>query len=247
MGERELGVKLRSRWLTKLAAWLLVGGFRVLFATCRKVHLAPEVRLTLNSREAETHPESFILSIWHDALIIPTFAATPASRRRACCLVSRHQDGSYLADAMAILGYSTVRGSSHRGGAAALKQLLDETAGKHIVITPDGPRGPRRELKPGVVYLAAQTGRRICACAYTCRRGWRLQGSWTDMLIPLPFTTIYLLTSAPIGIPAELSREQLHEQMAIVQSEMDRLDADAERVRRGEAIAQRSQSERRAA
>ncbi len=240
-------MKLRSRWLTKLAAWLLVGGFRLLFATCRKVHLAPELRLTLNSREAESHPESFILSIWHDALIIPTFAASPASRRRACCLVSRHQDGSYLADAMAILGYSTVRGSSHRGGAAALKQLLDETAGKHLVITPDGPRGPRRELKPGVVYLAAQTGRRVCACAYTCRRGWRVQGSWTDMLIPLPFTTVYLLTSAPISIPSELAREQLHEHIAVVQAAMDRLDADAECIRRGEALTAPQQSVRRAA
>ncbi|OYW24520.1 MAG: hypothetical protein B7Z55_01950 [Planctomycetales bacterium 12-60-4] len=137
---------------------------------------------------------------------------------------------------MAILGYSTVRGSSHRGGPAALKQLLDDTAGKHIVITPDGPRGPRRELKAGVVYLASQTGRRICACAYTCRRGWRIQGSWTDMLIPLPFTTVYLIISEPISIPPDLSREQLHEYIGIVQAEMDQLDADAERIRRGEPV-----------
>ncbi len=231
-------MKIRSRWLTKLAARTMVTGFRLLFSTCRQVHVAPEQRLTLSSPEAATHEECFILCAWHDALVIPTFASSARLRQRTCCLVSKHQDGSYLADSMAILGYSTVRGSSSRGGAEAIKQLLEDTAGKHIVITPDGPRGPRRELKVGAVYLASQTGRRICPAAYACRSGWRVKGSWTDMLIPKPFTTIYLLTGAPVTVPSDLSRDQLHEYVQIVQAEMDRLQTAVDEMARGERAAE---------
>jgi lysophospholipid acyltransferase (LPLAT)-like uncharacterized protein len=228
-------VKIRSRWLTAIAAWGSVMLCRSLLATCRKVHIAPEPRLRLDSALDDSDPERFILCVWHDALLIPTFAAPAANRGRTCCLVSRHQDGGYLADAMAILGYSTVRGSTNRGGAQAIRQLMTDTAGKHIVITPDGPRGPRREVKPGAVFLASQTGRRICAGTYACRHEWRIRGSWTDMAIPMPFTTVYLLTSDPITIPPNLSRIELDRYVQVVQAEMDRLTAEAESLARGES------------
>lgn len=229
-------MKIRSRWLSICLAWALVTGFRLLLATCRKVYIAPEPRLQLDQAGTSDHPERIVLCAWHDALIIPTFGASAALRRRTCCLVSRHQDGSYLADIMHFLGYTTVRGSSNKGGAAALKQLLEDTAGKHIVITPDGPRGPRREMKPGPVYLASQTGRPLCAGAYICRNGWRMQASWTDLLIPRPFTTVYLLTSAPIHIPPELSREQLQHYIRVAQEEMDRMDVAAQAILSGQPI-----------
>jgi lysophospholipid acyltransferase (LPLAT)-like uncharacterized protein len=240
-------VKIRSRWLTALAAWGSVVLCRLLLATCRKVHVAPESRLRLDCPPGDDDPERFILCVWHDALLVPTFASPRRNRLRTCCLVSRHQDGGYLADAMAILGYTTVRGSTNRGGAQAVKQLMDDTAGMHIVITPDGPRGPRRELKPGAVFLASQTGRRICAGAYACRREWRIKGSWTDMAIPKPFTTIYLLTSAPIVVPPDLSRIDLDRYVQIVQAEMQRLAAEAESLARGETPAAASQDLRSAA
>jgi lysophospholipid acyltransferase (LPLAT)-like uncharacterized protein len=221
--------------------------FRALLATCRKVHLAPESRLTLVYPPKDAGPERFILCTWHDALIVPTFVSPAPNRRQTCCLVSKHQDGGYLADAMAILGYRTVRGSTSRGGAQAIKQLMDDTAGMHIVITPDGPRGPRREIKPGAVFLASQTGRRICTGAYACRHEWRIKGSWTDMAIPKPFTTIYLLTGAPITVPPNLPRIELDRYVQIVQTEMDRLTAEAEALTRGETPPVASHERRAAA
>lgn len=222
-------VKIRSRWLNWGIAWLAAAALRALFATCRIVCLAPEPRLRLDTPTSPDDPERFILLVWHDALVLPTFGARSENRGRTCCLVSRHQDGGYLADGMAILGYKAVRGSSSRGGAQALKQLMADTDGMHIVITPDGPRGPRRQVKPGGVFLASQTGRRICCGAYVCRRGWRIRGSWTDLLIPAPFTTIYMHTSAPIAVPPDLARDELNQYVARVQEEMDRINAVAER------------------
>jgi lysophospholipid acyltransferase (LPLAT)-like uncharacterized protein len=198
------------------------------------VHLAPEPWLYLNRPQDPGDARRGVLCVWHDALMIPTFAAVEPVRRMTCCLVSQHQDGSFLAEAMDFLGYTTVRGSTKRGGAKAVKQLLDDTAGKHIVITPDGPRGPRRQLKPGAIYVASQTGRPIVVGAYACRSGWRVQGRWTDMLIPRPFTTVYCVISSPIEIPPELSRGELDRYVSIVQAALDDLTEQTERLARGE-------------
>lgn len=230
-------MRIRSRWLTWVAAGTAVGLSTVLFATCRKIYIGVDDKKKLNYVPGPDDHERFILCVWHDALLVPTFAAPRRLREQTCCLVSQHQDGSYLAYAMALLGYSTVRGSSRRGGAQAVRQLLDDTAGKHIVITPDGPGGPRRQLKAGAVFVASQLGRRILPGAYAATRAWRFKGSWTDMLIPKPFSTVYVAMGAPIDIPTDLSREQMHEYVAIVQQQMDQMATEIEGLANGVALA----------
>ena len=186
---------------------------------------------TLERRmNASDDNEYYVLCAWHDALLLPTFAAPRWMRQRCCCLVSQHQDGSYLADAMAWMDYTTVRGSSKRGGVEALRELVNETAGKHIIVTPDGPRGPRRTMKQGAAFIAAQTGRRLLPGAFVVKHGWRIRGSWTDLLIPMPFTTIYLITGEPIFIPADLNRMELSKYLAEAQQAMDRLNEEADRM-----------------
>jgi lysophospholipid acyltransferase (LPLAT)-like uncharacterized protein len=223
-------LKIRSRWLTKIAAFCAVATCHLLFKTCRKrfIGVVPVGRM-----EASDDPgaeENFVLCVWHDALLLPTFATPRRLREQCCCLVSQHQDGSYLAEAMAWMGYTTVRGSSKRGGTEALRELVNDTAGKHIIITPDGPRGPRRQLKHGAVFIAAQTGRRLLPGAFVVQRGWRIQGSWTDLLIPMPFTTIYVVTGEPIAVPPDIPRPELNRYVAIVQRAMDELDDKAEQM-----------------
>lgn len=229
-----MGVKIRSRWLTRWISWGVVRTGQLLSRTCRLVYLAPEPWLRLNDAATPHESPPSVMCVWHDALLIPTMCVIEPIRRRTCCLVSQHQDGSFLAEAMDLLGYTTVRGSTRRGGAAAVKKLVDNTAGKHIVITPDGPLGPRRKLKSGAIYVASQTGRAICPGAFACRSGWRIQGKWTDMLIPRPFTTVYLVTGAPIAVPPDLPRSELERYVSLVQAAMDDLTDQAERLARGE-------------
>ena len=226
-------MRIRSRWLTWAAAGLAVGLSKLLFATCRKVYIGVDDKIKLNYVPGPGDHERYVLCVWHDALLVPTFVAPRALRRQTCCLVSQHQDGSYLANAMALLGYCTVRGSSRRGGAQAVRQLLDDTAGKHIVFTPDGPGGPRRKLKAGAVYVASQLGRRIVPGAYSATRAWRPKGSWTDMLIPAPFSTIYVAQGAPIAIPVDLPRDKLDLYIDRVQQAMDQLNDEIDRVASG--------------
>ncbi len=217
-------MKIRNRWLNKLAVFFAVAVVRVLYWTCR-VEIHGDVadvnpyKLTGNRR--------YLYCIWHDQLMMTVFSGRP---KKMAGLVSRHQDGGYLADALKLVGITPVRGSTSRGGAQALRQLLDTTKDLHVAITPDGPRGPRHEVKNGIVYLASQTGRTIVATAYDCARCWKIKGSWTDMMIPKPFTRIVVVGCAPMQVPADLSREGLEVHKARLQLEMQRLADEAARL-----------------
>lgn len=220
----ERHVKIRNRWLNKLGIIVAVAVVRVLYWTCR---LEVHGDVTGANPYKLTGDRRFLYCIWHDQLMMTVFSGRP---KKMAGLVSRHQDGSYLSDALKIVGITPVRGSTSRGGAQALRQLLDATQDLHVAITPDGPRGPRHELKNGIVYLASQTGRKIVATAYDCARCWKIQGSWTDMMIPKPFTRIVVVGSEPMEIPPNLSREGLEVQKARLQLEMQRLADEAARL-----------------
>ena len=211
-------MKIRSVWLTKWAAWLLVGALRVLFATCRARLACPPGTLAYDA----SIPDRFLYCVWHDELIFPLFIDKP---HHMSALVSRHQDGSYLSEVMRLLNVRPYRGSTNRGGAQAVRQLLESVEQRHITITPDGPRGPRHVMKEGIVFLASRTGQAILPMACGCRWGFRIQGSWTDMLIPLPFSRVYGVLGQPIYVPTELTRQQLLDETARVQQAMDRLHA----------------------
>ncbi|GAB4161840.1 MAG: lysophospholipid acyltransferase family protein [Planctomycetaceae bacterium] len=222
-------MKIRSRFVTRILARLAVWVLKLLFWTCRKeVHLEQE---GINPLEG-TGDERFLYSIWHDQILMTLFTGRA---QNVGGLVSRHQDGSYVSDAMEMVGIKPVRGSTNRGGAQALRQLMEAAQKLHIAITPDGPRGPRHELKSGIVFLASRTGRRIIPVAHGCRRCWNIQGSWTDMMIPKPFTRIFAIGGKPIEVPAELDREGIERYTAIVQAEMNRLEQKMQRIKAGES------------
>src|SRR5438093_1235620 len=83
--------------------------------------------------------------------------ATLRGHARATVLISQHADGDLIARTAEHLGIDTVRGSTTRGGMQAIRELLQISRRTHLVITPDGPKGPRRTVQPGVIFLAAQT------------------------------------------------------------------------------------------
>ncbi len=235
-------MKIRSPLLTKLAARLAVWAGKLLFSTVR-VKLFPAVP-GINSYE-DTGEQRFLYCTWHDSILLPIFAGRP---RHMAALVSRHQDGSYLAEGMKLLGIVPVRGSTSRGGTAALKQLLTQARNRHITITPDGPRGPRRRMKPGIVFLASHTGRPIVPVLFCCDRAWRIQGSWTDLVVPKPFSTVVGLSEKPIWVPPGLSRQQIDQYCQVVQAAMDRLAGWAEQIEQGaDPASVRPESRQRAA
>ena len=104
-----------------------------------------------------------------------------------CCL-SRHRDAEILSHAAHHLGFEFVRGSTNRGGVAALRELLAKSRTMHLTITPDGPRGPRRQLAPGCVYLASKLGLPLVVMGYGYDRPWRVRSAWDQFAIPRPYS-----------------------------------------------------------
>ena len=109
-----------------------------------------------------------ILAFWHaQQLMIPTGYRGPGAN----VLISRHQDGEIIARIIARFGHRAVRGSSTRGGALALRELIRlGRSGADLVVTPDGPKGPRHVAKLGVAQLAKATGLPIVPLAFSCSK-----------------------------------------------------------------------------
>lgn len=185
---------------------------------------------------------TFIYSVWHDSLFMPLFLGR---QPQTVALVGLHQDGTFLAHSLAALGIPAVRGSSSRGGAEAVRELLAETERKHIVVTPDGPRGPRREMKPGIAFLASRTGKAVVPTAFTCRRSWSIGSGWTDLVIPRPWTTVFAIAGEAIQVPPDADKQSLREYTQRIQQAMNDVNAAAEALAAEKSETDRSRSSAR--
>lgn len=127
--------------------------------------------------------ENVILPYWHEQTLLMVFSYRGP---RVNVLISASKDGELLARTMRYFSVDAVRGSSSRGGRAAFRALLALAKQPvDIVLTPDGPRGPRQVMKDGVVQLARLSGRPVIPMAFSCSRGFRFS-SWDRFLFPLP-------------------------------------------------------------
>jgi hypothetical protein len=222
-------VRIRSRLLTKFVGWLVGVIFRTLSRTLR---LRGLVEADYTDCSVETR-RGYIYALWHDAILIP-LARQALERPNVAALVSRHQDGAYLAEFMHYIGIRSIRGSTARGGDQALRDLMRLGDDWHIFITPDGPRGPQHVIKSGLVYLASRTGRPIVPMVSHFGSAWHVRGSWTGLRIPKPFSRGCYLFGEPLSIPPDLSRDEIERHRARVQSEMDRLERKLARIVAGE-------------
>lgn len=166
----------------------------------------------------------FLYAFWHETLLIPAlrYAQTPTT-----VLISQHADGEMIAHACRHLGVRTVRGSTTRGGVEAMRQILKLKGRRHIVVTPDGPKGPRRVVQPGMLFLAARTGLPIVPVGFGFRTAWRLR-SWDRFALPCPFSPVVGVIGAPLHVPADLNRSSLEHWRQKAQEAMDRVTAEAE-------------------
>jgi lysophospholipid acyltransferase (LPLAT)-like uncharacterized protein len=124
-------------------------------------------------------------------------------------LVSNHQDGEYIARAIHGLGFGTSRGSSTRGGIRALREMIG-AAGRDadIAVTPDGPRGPRQCVQPGVVYLAKRLGLPIVPIGVSSNPSLLLR-SWDRFMVPLPFARCAVVYGEPVTYDDAVEREAI--------------------------------------
>jgi len=169
---------LSERFLLRAGPWLAAGLIRLTHA-CLRIETLGEEPL----RELWVARRQVILAFWHDQLFM---MASGYRGPGVSVLISASRDGEYIARTMDYFGIGSIRGSSTRGGRAAFREMV-ELAKKPVdlAITPDGPKGPRHEVKEGVVQLARLSGRPVVPMAFSCSRGHRFR-SWDRFLLPLP-------------------------------------------------------------
>ncbi|ALJ56908.1 hypothetical protein AMD24_00748 [Candidatus Xiphinematobacter sp. Idaho Grape] len=202
---------LRRKFLTNAIGLLS----RAVFAT---------LRLRLEDHSGFTvDPPSFpvIIAFWHNrilAVILAFLRKYPACRRGIFALASPSQDGEILAAVMAAFCIGAVRGSSSRRGSQALLGLTTKLQqGFDIAVTPDGPRGPRYHLHPGLLFLASTTGARILpihvnfSCAITLR-------SWDKFRIPLPFSRVEVVIAPYEILAKDIRRSTLEVERARIET-----------------------------
>src|SRR5262245_25275378 len=112
-------------------------------------------------------------------------------------LVSRHRDGELITRVIERLGFVAARGSSTRGGEAGVRGMLSWAGqDRQLAVTPDGPRGPAEQVKPGALYLAERTGRRMVPIGVAAHPVRALR-SWDRFRIPWPFARVMVTHGAP--------------------------------------------------
>ncbi|HEX3602252.1 MAG TPA: lysophospholipid acyltransferase family protein [Lacipirellulaceae bacterium] len=143
-----------------------------------------------------------IYVFWHENILIPLHLR---GHCHLTMLLSQHDDAEILARVAHHMGFDCVRGSTRRGGAKAIWELVQRSKSQHLTITPDGPRGPRRQLAHGPIYLASRLQLPLVPMGFGADRPWRTN-SWDRFAIPRPFSRARALIGPAIKLARDLDR-----------------------------------------
>ena len=169
--------------------------------------------------------ESCIFCFWHNRLLLMPFVYQRyRGGKNICAMTSRSRDGELISQVLQGFGFKTARGSSSRGGEAAVMEMADSLAqGFDAAVTPDGPRGPCYEVQPGVIMLSQLSGIPIFPATYDVTPRKRLK-SWDRFVVPLPFSRGVLIFGDPLYVDRDADdavREKARERLQAAMLDLD--------------------------
>lgn len=172
-----------------------------------------------------------VFALWHGRLLPCSFHARGEG---LATLISQHQDGDYIARVVeSWWGFEAIRGSSSRGGSAALRQIVRTLKrGTAVAITPDGPQGPRQKMKPGPVLAAQLAGVPIIPATAGGGPAWWV-GGWDRFMIPRPFSHVHMMYGEPMMVPRDADAAEVERLTKLLEERLNILTAIAD----GEAAA----------
>ncbi|MBI1849808.1 MAG: lysophospholipid acyltransferase family protein [Planctomycetes bacterium] len=211
--------------------WFLVSRLGPLLVRVLGSTLRFEIRGMDRVRELHGRGKRVIYAFWHGRMILPAYTHR---REGVAILISRHGDGEIIARIVERLGFLPIRGSTTRGGGPGLLEMLRAAERGHdLAFTPDGPRGPKFVVQPGVVYAAQKTGLPIIPSGIAAGRPWVLK-SWDGFQIPKPFSRACIVCAEPIDVPRDLSESELETMRQRVEDAVRRATDEADARARGE-------------
>jgi hypothetical protein len=229
-------MKLFNSWIRSEPAqvsfgWMIAGLMWLFHLSVRwRRHIDPQTQALLDAGKP------LILCMWHGRMFFLSggWAKPP---QRLGVLASAHRDGRLVARGAEAFGYETVLGSSRRGGVTALRgmsRLLDQ--GVTVVITPDGPKGPRMRFKAGAVKAAQMTGAPLVALTGSARPR-KVFATWDRFCLPLPFARGEIHFGPPVFVPRDADEATLEHCRQAVEDSLNALTNAAERALGQEEIA----------
>ena len=190
---------------------------------------------TLNLRFRRYHPNAdpgddvysgpAIYVFWHEYILLSVYLRPHCG---LTTLASQHQDADIISMLSKNIGMEVIRGSTYRGAMTALRQLFFQAANRSLVIVPDGPRGPRRQMAQGCVYLSSRLQIPIVLTAVGYDRPWRIQRAWDKFAIPRPFSRARLILGPRVQVPADLDRDGMEQHRAWMEQKLIELTELAE-------------------
>ena len=165
-----------------------------------------------------------IAVFWHEYMLVPFYLR---GRSNSAILTSQHRDADWLSEAARHMGFMTIRGSTNRGGTQAMLRFMRDKGMRNLGIACDGPRGPRRRLTHGAIYLSSKLQIPLVTHAIGYDRPWRMP-TWDRFALPRPNSRVRLIMSPRIQIPADLSRQQVEYYRDRVEGVLQHLTLEAE-------------------
>jgi lysophospholipid acyltransferase (LPLAT)-like uncharacterized protein len=160
--------------------------------------------------------EQHVCVCWHGELLMSPQAYRKIHKKhKASAIISSHFDGSLIASALNLLGIRSLRGSSSKGAKQVLLQAFKSIkSGEEVLITPDGPRGPRHHMSDGAIGIALKSKLPIFVMNYKAENYWQLK-SWDKFVIPKPFTKVdfYLQSISLEGMEFDEAKKYLLSKM----------------------------------
>ena len=153
--------------------------------------------------KAQAGGANHLAALWHEDILIASYGFR---KRPIAVMVSQSRDGELIARALQACGFNTIRGSSSRGGPKALRHMsrqIESERGLIVVLIVDGPRGPRRVVKPGIVALAKRSGLPVLPVRCRAKRNI-VFNSWDRIRLPLPFNQLIFVCGERMPVPSDI-------------------------------------------
>ncbi|MFO0883743.1 MAG: lysophospholipid acyltransferase family protein [Pirellulales bacterium] len=213
----------RNPLLIRIVAWC-IARINILWMSTVRVEIDPVLSENHDPRKTA---RGIIYVFWHEDLF---YLGYLVSNTPTDCLISRSRDGEYFTQILHSMKVGTVRGSTNRGGAQAILQVMRSDENRNLGVTPDGPRGPRRNFQAGAIFLASRSGMPIIPIAIGYQNAWRAK-SWDRTAFAKPFSRIVLMGGPLTHIPPDIEADEIEtyrQQMELTLNELhDRADARA--------------------